>query len=292
MWGAIIGAGASLIGGALSRKDQRSAQDRTDKYNDPKAIRKRYEAAGFNPIIGIENASPLQQPSGWQPTMGSAIANAGLALQSGLQDKQALEIEASRLAMEKERLEKLLTKETIRPDVGGMYAGREQMPAVRESVVKGPGMTFGHPISSDTGPLIYEDELQRYDVPTGGAPGEAHIYHRNLPGGIPYYSERPGMGQRVEDESGELLAAPMMLPYVISDAYHNSRGEIYDPKAQQWKRGSGLRTLLYNPIDYQGIWEQTLKRQDKKRKERADPKTKDAAMKAHRELTRLPHIRN
>ena len=61
--------------------------------------------------------------------MGSAIANAGLALADGMGKEEMLEIERSRLAMDREKLDALLNNATIRPKVGGIYAQRVQAPS-------------------------------------------------------------------------------------------------------------------------------------------------------------------
>lgn len=252
MWGAIIGAGASLIGGALNRREQRKGQERTDTYNDPKQIRSRYEAAGFNPLLGIANASPMQQPWGGTPQMGTAIANAGLAYASGMQDKRALDIEKSRLEMDRQKLDLLMQKAELKPKVGGLYAG--STPLASKPV---RGVAMDKALFTTLNHWKTEDEADRYDVKEGGSPAEQHAYERQLPGGVTYYTERPGMGQRVEDEAGDLLAAPMMGPYVTSDAYHNARGDVYDGVEQKWKRGTGLRSLFADPLRIKQYGEKT-----------------------------------
>jgi len=53
----------SLVGGLLDKKSDRSAQRRANEYENPAAIRARYEAAGFNPLLAFTgNGAGTIQP--------------------------------------------------------------------------------------------------------------------------------------------------------------------------------------------------------------------------------------
>lgn len=68
--GALIGAGASLIGGALNRKSQKKA----NAANSPAGQKAQYEAAEMNPVWGMSNHNYIPQVS---TGIGDAFAKAG-----------------------------------------------------------------------------------------------------------------------------------------------------------------------------------------------------------------------
>lgn len=81
--------GGKFLDRIFSRKDQRS----TDRYNDPAAIRRRYEEAGFNPLLGIANANPNRQIAPAE----TGFSHAFQALLSARHTEQQLEIERDAL---------------------------------------------------------------------------------------------------------------------------------------------------------------------------------------------------
>lgn len=126
---AVIAAGASLLGGILGRNSEKKAIAAQNEYNKPVNIRARAEEAGFNPLLFVGAGVGQQTATGGSNIMGSAIANAGLALADGMDKEKMLEIERARLAMDREKLDALLNNATIRPKVGGIYAQRVQAPS-------------------------------------------------------------------------------------------------------------------------------------------------------------------
>lgn len=128
MLGAIIGAGASLIGGALDRKSQKDGIRDQNAYNNPKAQRKRLEAAGFNPAPFMGGAGAGLQTSVAVPTMGNAIANAGALITQGMEQASEVELRETALNLEKERFEEQ-KKEIAKLNVGGVYTRAPAMGA-------------------------------------------------------------------------------------------------------------------------------------------------------------------
>lgn len=135
----IAGPIGGAIGSALDAKDAnkkaskaaRNATDQANAYNDPAAIRARYEAAGFNPLLGVSNgASPYQA---FSPQSFSTEAGQGaLILQAASKDQALIDIEKSRLDLEKAKVAELIKSNTFKPKVGGLYSG--SVPTARASV--------------------------------------------------------------------------------------------------------------------------------------------------------------
>lgn len=129
---ALIGAGSSLLGGILGRNAAKKATARQNEYNKPINMRARAEEGGFNPLLwaGQGNLQTQVQQTG---QMGNALANAGLAIADGMSEKRRLDIEKSRLKMDRERLDHLIQQATIRPKTGGIYASVAQTPSIKKT---------------------------------------------------------------------------------------------------------------------------------------------------------------
>lgn len=111
-----LGAAASLIGGIMGSNAEKKGIAAQNAYNDPSQIRARAEKAGFNPLLFIGPGVGQQtSAAGASNIMGSAIANAGFVLVDGLDKVKMMEIERTRLAMDREKLDALITNTTIRP---------------------------------------------------------------------------------------------------------------------------------------------------------------------------------
>lgn len=127
MIGALIGAGASLLGGALGRRDEKKAIARQNEYNEPVNVRARAEAAGFNPLLFVGPGVGQQAVTGGSNYMGSAIADAGMLLADAVAKKK----EATRVSALQQQNAELAAKVenlTLRPKVGGIYAQRQAVP--------------------------------------------------------------------------------------------------------------------------------------------------------------------
>lgn len=102
---ALAGGAMSLIGGAMDNKAASAQYQAQMQYQDPKQIRKRYEKAGFNPLLAFQGngAGTIA------PAMGQRTSTASL-IGSTLDRYQDAKIAESQLELENQRLE-ALTKE-------------------------------------------------------------------------------------------------------------------------------------------------------------------------------------
>lgn len=124
---ALIGAGSSLLGGLFGSKKK-------SEYVVPdyQQIRNKAEAAGFNPLTALTSAPGSVVAS--QNYMGSAIADAGIILADGLAKRGEKVGELQRLKEENEKLVQKVQQATIRPKVGGIYAGNHVTPTLKAAV--------------------------------------------------------------------------------------------------------------------------------------------------------------
>lgn len=124
--GSLISAGASLLGGIFGKSKP--------KYVTPDyaKIRRKAEAAGFNPLTALTSAPGQVVQS--QNYMGSAIADAGLLLADGMAKKAEQEGEVSKLREQNQKLAEKLQQATLRPRIGGIYAATESTPSLRQAL--------------------------------------------------------------------------------------------------------------------------------------------------------------
>jgi hypothetical protein len=133
MWGAIIGAAGSLIGGAMQNKAAKSAanQERTwaveDQAEQFVRLRAAAEKAGFNPLTAL-GAAP--NPGMVNPTsaarqdyMGSAIQNSALMLADSMSKTNAAATgkKLQNANRANAALSSKLTAATLRPKMGGVF---------------------------------------------------------------------------------------------------------------------------------------------------------------------------
>lgn len=129
----LIGAGASLLGGALSARAEKKGIAAQNAYNHPTAIRQRAEEAGFNPLLFIGPGVGQQTAVGGSNYMGSAIANAGMQIADQMSKNQEL-ARLEKLSAENKKLAEKVQTLTIRPKVGGVYAQRAATPSLAASL--------------------------------------------------------------------------------------------------------------------------------------------------------------
>lgn len=122
----LISAGASLLGGIFGKSKA--------KYVTPDyaKIRRKAEAAGFNPLTALTSAPGQVVQS--QNYMGSAIADAGLLLADGMAKKAEQEGEVSKLREQNQKLAEKVQNLTLRPPIGGIYAATESTPSLRQAL--------------------------------------------------------------------------------------------------------------------------------------------------------------
>lgn len=130
--GALIQGVGGLLGGLFGRRSEKKAIAAQNAYNDPSAIRKRFEAAGFNPLLGVQQGVGMQAAVGGTNYMGSAIADGLAGLASAWSENAVKKQELQKLQQANEKLQRKVTVQTIRPTVGGMYdrPGGVRIPAI------------------------------------------------------------------------------------------------------------------------------------------------------------------
>lgn len=124
--GALISGASSLLGGIFGKPKNEYVVPNYQK------IRNKAEAAGFNPLTALAMAPGQVVQS--QNFMGSAIADAGLALADGLNTKRKEQGALAKLAEENDKLREKVQNMTLRPKVPGVYAQREAIPSVSQAV--------------------------------------------------------------------------------------------------------------------------------------------------------------
>jgi|GEM_PF-2829136 len=124
--GALISGASSLLGGIFGGSKSEYVVPNYQK------IRTKAEAAGFNPLTALAMAPGQVVQS--QNYMGSAIADAGLALADGLVAKDKKDGALAKLAEENDKLRETVQNMTLRPKVPGVYAQREAIPSVSQAV--------------------------------------------------------------------------------------------------------------------------------------------------------------
>lgn len=214
---ALVSAASSLLGGLFGRNDAKKANAANqaaiaaqNEYNKPINIRARAEEGGFNPLlfagpgVGLQTGIAEYVPSG----MGNAIANAGLALASGISDEATLDAYNSKLAEQNAELRKALETATLRPEVAGIY-GNARTGRVADDVAQVRGF-FG-PDPGET-PVehkwvkIWDAQTKRYtwypnpdlmdsgptEMATGMATiGAAEGAQHGKPGGFDFMVKKP-----------------------------------------------------------------------------------------------------
>lgn len=142
-WGALIGAGSSLLGGIFGNKSQQAALDYQKAYNKKKIqwLVQDAQKAGIHPLaaLGSPVAGSFASPVGSSP-LGDSIADAGAALGAGIsraeerQDRReyndlSKELIRARIRATNAEATDMLSKATSRTNIAGITAAtRGAMP--------------------------------------------------------------------------------------------------------------------------------------------------------------------
>lgn len=111
--GLLKGVAGSLVGNALDQRKENRQWDRQALYENPRSVRKRFEQAGFNPLLAYTgNGAGTQAPTiGARSSAASIVSNA-------ISDETDKDIAKAQIEQENERLRELadtmLTKEPSR----------------------------------------------------------------------------------------------------------------------------------------------------------------------------------
>jgi hypothetical protein len=281
-----------MRGDALADYRMQRADGAADFENQFVNLRAAAEKGGFNPLavlgLGASSGSPgmasvsmgspgmasvsgrsgvplvpAAQSIGYVPPtdyMGSAIAEAGLALSDRFMQSEALQ-NAGKLEANRDRLRRTkeaMQRDTIRPKVGGVYAEREQTRTTAQALGRTDGDRHGSPGWEGSG---------RYARPNEGHPLVSSLGSVGRPdptldrgtgsyfGGR--YLEAPqgwSNAEAVEQEFGEVASNLYTVPYLGAYAGHNaarlydyaSRADKRKPRMvrDKWKRQQDARSNL------------------------------------------------
>jgi hypothetical protein len=222
---ALISAGSSLLGGILNNK-QRNKEIR---MSDPAYIRKRAEAAGFNPLLFTNQAF---QNSSNVPTFGSAVADAGHFLGEGLlrneemKGEQALRI--TELQQQNERLTELMRRTTLNPASRSIYAN-----SVSSRGDDGSGTSNSGSDAADT-----FDAATANPAPTALSPNTVPVFTL---GGIDFRgSGRVSSGSTFEESLGDTPLQWAIAPLIASDMLGYTGG-LYAGQSRLMRRAAQAR---------------------------------------------------
>lgn len=161
---ALIGAGASLLGGLLGKKDKVASayqQTREGIQAQAKYAREYGDIYGWNPLTLLGASQPMgaQNLGGGNNYMGAAVSDAGMILADAL-TKQKDVGRLERAERMNEHLRKQVTDLTLRPAVPGVYGAANGAgggdAAVSDGVVPvGPaGVRAGSESADGSGPYL------------------------------------------------------------------------------------------------------------------------------------------
>lgn len=280
--GAAIGAAGSLVGGALDRKDAKDAAKEAQKvnqaaadkaraqsvsdvqamndYNDPKNVRARAEAAGFNPLLfvgpGVGNQTAL--PSTYAPAvaprqtgqMGTAISNSALLIGDEMRRRSEEVGRVSQLEQKNRDLTEQLNNSKLRPKVAGIFGvGGERLSS--------PGQT-GHIM----GPLTVSPAPMRSPVTVDrSTKGGVEVFDSvagawaNISHGI---ADRLGLSEGdtmiasdYEELYGDEVGQAIMMPGMATGAFRS--GGVANPFSDVTGKIPTVLSSRRNPRSQSGI---------------------------------------
>ncbi|TIM42886.1 MAG: hypothetical protein E5Y55_20940 [Mesorhizobium sp.] len=212
MWGEIISAGASLLGGLLGDKEES-----TKTTIDYREMVKKAESAGFNPLTAIRNGGSAGFVQTSHPGLSSgafiadAIGKVGSAIAS--HDPMAEKTAALEHQIRQETLRNLQadTAARRRASIGGVpvSAGAANVVARSALATPKPGKPFGPEMPAK----VVQDEI------TNPFPTWSGI---EVPGWLK-------SGDAWESFMGDLGTVPATAVNILGTAYHNFRKHRPDP---------------------------------------------------------------
>lgn len=239
---ALIGAGASLLGGIFGRKKEKSAaqNSRDAIMGQAQGAREASEKYGFNPLT-LLGASSAVGPSQSANYMGSAIADAGLLLADGLAKRQDRLGREAALSKQNEELKLQVRELTLRPKFGGIYAQRQAVPPLGAALGRSASNAQGA-----SGGVHHTLGGGLRDV--GSARPPTHPFDRPVlmrpvrdvagtPTAIPdQVAERlgiPAFGQMIGEDTealyGDEIGQVVLMPRVPDALWYHKRGHPVSP---------------------------------------------------------------
>lgn len=224
---ALIGAGASLLGGLFKKKPKEKSAEQNSReaiLGQAAGARQASEKYGFNPLtlLGASSAvGPSYTTS--ENYMGNAIADAGMILADHISGKKEAG-QITQLKEQNEKLRKQIQDQTLRPKVGGIYARREAVATTAQALGRKNGRSEtayekpnkDHPLVHGLGDVADPDPT----IDRGAGFFAGGGWFQPAPGWSP--------GQRFEDEYGD---TPLSWPYaaakLAADTGYNLRRGVH-----------------------------------------------------------------
>jgi hypothetical protein len=133
-------AGEAIVGKTIDSVFDRQAEKRAQKYQDPAAIRKRYEAAGFNPLLAFNgNGAGTSMPSVGQSSAASSM------IAASLDRDQNRKIATAQLEQENRRLELMARELTLKDPGTRLYSDAGVRDSVGGAIATAAGAADGTP---------------------------------------------------------------------------------------------------------------------------------------------------
>lgn len=238
----------SLLGGLFGRKSEKKAAAAQREYDKPVNVRARYEEAGINPLLAFQGGVVGQsQPVASQNYMGAAIADASMIIADEMSKRKETQ-QLSQLQSMNARLQEKVQNLTLRPKVGGIYAGRLATPTMRDALGYGGSDAGtqdgrretgeGHPFPRDgVSPFGGFDDYSADDLVTGPqASVKKDVPAFRLFGRDFYGSGLFSTGQQVEDAIGEgplqWAVSPLLGLDALANGFYQMGGEY---SSRKWK---------------------------------------------------------
>lgn len=142
----LFSAGLGFLGARSANKAQERMHAQDTYNNSPQGIRANAEAAGFNPLVF---AGPgVGTGAGYTPSLQNPLALLGEGIDAHFSEKEALKIQRSELDLENRRLEELVKRTTLSPNVPGIYGDRDARGSASASGVLSRSGVDGNSTSS------------------------------------------------------------------------------------------------------------------------------------------------
>lgn len=220
----IIGAGINLLGGLFSKPKPKYV------VPDYAGIRRKAEAAGFNPLTALTQGPQGSVVEGGN-SMGTAIADAGLMLADSLAKSKKTGI-LSRVQTENAELRDKVNNLTLRPKVPGVYAQRQSVPSVPSALGVSDVPSSGLSASASVA-----------DVPDSKLPAGVSF------GGVTLYPA-PGFSdaERIESRYGDIAQSFIGMGVLAADAAHYVRKQT--DRAAMVRETERRQARINNPFNF------------------------------------------
>lgn len=225
----LIAAGGSLLGGLFGKKKDKVITAGDNIHSSAEAARSAGEKYGFNPLTLLGLGGQGQVFSGGVNYMGAGIADAAQALAGGMIRKVEKTDEAAKLRTQNEDLRRKLQNNELRPKVGGIYSGLNNIKPKSDDVPEFDRMGAS-PLAGD----LYkepEDTMTAVQAATSQDVPAFRFFGKDFFGSGAFSS-----GQQIEDGIGEGPASWFMTLPIVPDAFAN---EGYKSLGNQFRLKTG-----------------------------------------------------